>query len=226
MDRLRERAGAELKSNDQSLKILELISGVLIVLGLLLSLANWFALYQSWRTKKFYSAIPLFGACMLGGGMLLLPATRGFAWLAIPFDYGTLAVIIASPLLLKEFWSTCRFNLLHEYSGESVSVNAYLRLFRNGVFTLTLSIHLPAGQSGMSGTGNVGSWNLDGDKLRLLSHKGETAVYQVCKISNSEQLRQVTGFSRFGDELMVSSSNLILSLNPDTPELLSRQQII
>jgi hypothetical protein len=55
------------------------LAAILIVLGGLLCFANWMGFLQSWLTKKFHSAIPLFGAALLGAGMLLIPSTRYWA---------------------------------------------------------------------------------------------------------------------------------------------------
>lgn len=97
---------------------MQIIATTLIVLGGLLCFANWMSVLQSILTKKFHSAVPFFGAGLLGSGMLLLPATRHWAWLAILLDYGTLAFIIALPHLIRESWNTSQFNLLHDYSGK------------------------------------------------------------------------------------------------------------
>ena len=86
---------------------MQIIATTLIVLGGLLCFANWMSVLQSILTKTFHSAVPLLGSGLLGSGMLLMSETRSWAWLAVPLDYGTIALIIASPHLIRDprlFW--------------------------------------------------------------------------------------------------------------------------
>src|SRR5258708_7324312 len=73
-----------------------------MVLGGLLALLNWFSIYQTLRTGRRCSPIPLVSALFLGGGMLLHPAARPFAWLALVLDYGTLMLLLALPWIAHE----------------------------------------------------------------------------------------------------------------------------
>jgi hypothetical protein len=75
---------------------------VLLSFGGLVSLANWAALVQSMLRRRFVSAVPLFGAALLAAGLLLHPRSRPYAWLAVVLDYGTLALLIALPRLIRE----------------------------------------------------------------------------------------------------------------------------
>jgi len=152
---------------------------------------------QSWLTKKFHSAVPIFGAILLGVGMLLIPTTRYWAWLAIPLDYGTLALIIASPRLFREPWNTRQYNLLHEYLGETENITARLRFFRRGIFTIRIHIKRQPGQTGLISAGTVGTWHLENEKLKLKSYDNHYAVFQLTKFPNSEFLQQESGFSCF-----------------------------
>jgi hypothetical protein len=93
----------------------------LLALGGLLALVNWLALYQTWRTGRLCSAVPLVGALFLALGMLLLPPTRPFAWLAPLIDYTGVLFLLALPRLVNELWRTSRFNLLELYGRPSGS---------------------------------------------------------------------------------------------------------
>lgn len=196
---------------------MQLLATILIVLGGLLCFANWMMVIQTARTKRFHSAVPFFGAGLLGCGMLLLPVTRHWAWSAILLDYGTLAFIVASPRLFSDFWDTSRFNLLYSYSGHSENKSVQLCLFRRGIFTVRISIQRPAGQSGLVGTGTVGSWRAENEKLKLEIQGGDCAEFSTSKILNSEFLQQEKGFSRFEKNQETSLAGMKLALNSKTP---------
>jgi hypothetical protein len=172
---------------------MKILATSLIVFGGLFCLMNWLMLYQSYRTKKFHSAIPLFGAFMLGFGMSLIPATRRFAWAAIPLDYGTLVLLFALPKLLCEGWKICRFNLLKEYSGNYGNKEVRLRFFRNDIFVIKLQIQRPEGKTGITGLGKTGKW-FEENSLLKLDANNEQAIFELSKSENSELLRQIKGF--------------------------------
>lgn len=194
----------------------QIVATTLIVLGGLLCVANWLSVLQSILTKKFHSAVPFFGAGLLGGGMLLVPATRHWAWLAILLDYGTLAFIIALPHLIHEAWNTSQFNLLRDYSGKIENKFVRLRLFRRGIFTIRISIQRPPGQSGLTGTGTIGTWSVSDERLKLEIHGGDFALFNVSQMSDSEFLQQQNGFSRFEKDRETSLAGIKLSLDSKT----------
>jgi len=195
----------------------QIIATTLIVLGGLLCFANWMSVLQSILTKKFHSAVPFFGAGLLGSGMLLLPATRHWAWLAILLDYGTLAFIIALPHLIRESWNTSQFNLLHDYSGKIENKSVRLCLFRRGIFTIRITIQRPVGQSGLTGTGTIGTWSITDEKLKLEIHGGDFALFNVSKMSDSEFLQQENRFPRFEKDRETSLAGIKLSPDSKTP---------
>lgn len=166
---------------------------ILISLGGLLSFANWWSVYQSYHTKRFHSAIPFFGAAFLAAGMLIIPTTRIYAWSALILDYGTLAFLLACPQFFREIWDTSRFNLLYEYLGQAGMKTVHLRLFKRGIFTIRLELHRPPGEFGLVGTGTIGTWQREGEKLTLSTSK-ETAAFDVIQNSATETLRQSDGF--------------------------------
>jgi len=161
--------------------------------GGLISFANWWSIYWSYRTKRFHSAVPLFGAALLGVGMFVLPVTRPFCWMALILDYGTLALLLVSPRILREVWDTSRFNLVREYLGQAGTKTAKIRLFRRSVFTIRLEIHRPPGECGLVRAGMVGTWQREGTQLTLRS-EAESAVFDLIRNAPSETLRQSVGF--------------------------------
>ena len=104
-----------------------IIAAVLMTLGGLLALANWWSVIWSNVTKRFHSAVPFVGAALLGAGMLMMPTTRTYAWTALILDYGTLAFLLASPRLIREAWSTSHINLICECLGEKGMKTLWLR---------------------------------------------------------------------------------------------------
>jgi hypothetical protein len=186
------------------------IAIILISLGCLLSFANWWSVYWSYRTKRFHSAVPFFGAAFLAAGMLMIPATRIYAWSALILDYGTLAFLLASPQLVREIWNTSRFNLLYEYLGQAGMKTVHLRLFRRDIFTIRLELHRPPGEPGLVGTGTIGTWKRDGKQLALSAGK-ETAAFDVIQNSTTETLRQSEGFLSWekSNELSLASIDFI-----------------
>ena len=123
----------------------------------------------------------------------MIPTTRPYAWTAPILDYGTLAFLLASPGLIREFWNTSRFNLLCEYLGQAGIKTVYLRLFRRGIFTIRLELQRPPGEVGLIGTGTIGTWKREGAHLMLASGR-ETAAFDVIRDAPTEVLRQSTGF--------------------------------
>jgi hypothetical protein len=186
----------------------------LMTVGSLLAVVNWFTLYQTWRSGRFCSAIPLFGAFLLGAGMLLLPSTRPFAWLAAILDYGTLILIVSLPRLVNEFWKTSRFNLLEEFRGERGNKTVRLRLFRNGVFTLEQHFIRPPGECGLTGASTCGTWARE-QGLLVLSQGGDSSVFESVSGTNCQAICQTTGF-RADDNGELSLADVKLKLQTTT----------
>ncbi len=129
----------------------ETTAGLLLALGCWLSLLNWSALFLSWWSGKFHSAIPLVGGFCLGAGALLLPALRPYAWVAVFLDWGTLVVVVSLPWLVREVWATCGFNLMEEYIGVKGRTTVRLRLFRRGWSSSTGTSPARRASTGWSG---------------------------------------------------------------------------
>lgn len=165
----------------------------LLVLGGLVSLLNWLTLCFTWRTGQFRSAVPLVGALFLGAGMLLVPAVRPFAWLALLLDYGTLAFLYALPRLIKEFWNTSSFRILQTYTGQSHSKTVEIRLYRAGVCTLRQTFLRKKGETGLLQSGNIGTWLREGDRLVLMLQGGK-AIFKTAPEAVSETLVLEQGF--------------------------------
>jgi hypothetical protein len=140
-----------------------IVAYVLIAFGGLVSLLNWGTVVASWRSKRFVSAVPLVGALPLGTGLLLLPEARPFAWLALIADYGTLALIIALPWIVYQFWSTSRINLLHSFTSDAKERAVSIKLFRRQIAVISAEFdpHIPCNDHGalVQSFGLVGKWS-------------------------------------------------------------------
>jgi hypothetical protein len=165
----------------------------LMALGSLFALLNALMLVLSWRTGRHCSVIPLVGGLSLGAGMLLLPQTRPFAWLGPLLDFGTLAFLFALPGLVRELYSTSRFNLLEEYLGEKGRKTVRLRLFRKGLFTVEQHIQRPRGEHGLMGASTLGTWQRSEGRL-VLSLYGDAVPFKTQAGAGGEELLQSGGF--------------------------------
>jgi len=168
----------------------------LMCLGGLIALLNWWYLFLSWRTGQFHSPLPLIGALLLGGGMLLLPSTRLFAWVGLLADFGTLALLLAMPRIVNEMWSTSGYNLLEEYVGNRGIKTVNLCLFRNGVFTIKQIFRRPPDECGVVQAGTIGTWQRERERL-LLRMDGQSAEFEPLPTIEAKGLRQVVGFSSY-----------------------------
>jgi hypothetical protein len=182
-----------------------------MALGGLLALLNWWTVYRTWRSGRFCSAVPFVGAFFLGGGMLLLPQTRPFAWLALVVDYGTLVVFLALPRIADALWKTSRFNLLEEYVGQQANKAVRLLLFRKGVFTIEQQVRRLPGECGFIRTGIVGRWERVEGRLLHFSN-GDSAAFEALPGPEYEGLRQASGFRGYWDgELSLAGVELRLT---------------
>jgi hypothetical protein len=158
-----------------------------MTLGGLVALLNWYTVYYTWRSGRFCSPIPLIGGFFLGGGMLLLPALRSCAWLALVLDYGTLAFLLAIPAMAREMWSTSRINLLEEYAAQVGKKSVQLRLFRKGVFTLKRQLRRQPGELGLMGASTIGAWKREGNRLQLSLYEN-SAIFAASPGAEQEAL--------------------------------------
>jgi len=132
---------------------MQILATTLIAFGGLFCFAKLVdALSKFIEQKSFIRLFRCLERLCLGLGLSLIPATRRFAWIAIPLDYGTLVLLFALPKLFYEAWTICRFNLLKEYSGNCGNKKAKLHFFRNDIFLIKLQIQRPTGETGNNRT--------------------------------------------------------------------------
>ncbi len=177
-----------------SIIIRQVVALILMALGTLIVCMNWLMVVQTSRTGRSHSTVPLVGAGCLGVGLLLLPETRHYAWVALLLDFGTLFLLMCIPRILLEEWKTSRFNLVAEYGGGRGNLTARIHLYRRGLFVIQHQLNRPPGELGTVGRSMIGTWSRDEQALTL-EVGDNSALFNVESTDEAELLRQVTGFS-------------------------------
>ncbi|KJU82372.1 membrane protein [Candidatus Magnetobacterium bavaricum] len=80
------------------------IQGIaLIVIGALISIGNWVVLIGRIRSKRFISTVPILGALFIAIGMLFIPGTRRYFFMALLVDFGTIELLYHLPeIIIRE----------------------------------------------------------------------------------------------------------------------------
>ena len=153
---------------------------IAIGLGLVISISNWATIYLSWRTKKFVSSVPIFGALFLGLGLAFFEKTRYYALLCLIADYGTLVLIISIPRMVREEWKTCNFNLIQTFVGESKHTKYVLKLYRKGVFVIKAEVKPPQPTNEYGAQllmfGFLGKWEDNKGSIELKGYDGNREI--------------------------------------------------
>lgn len=168
--------------------ILQLVAAVLIGVGGIIVVLNWWTILQNSRGKRYRSPIVLLGTAFLGAGMFILPATRWYFWSALILDFGTLMVLLG---LITEMWRGRRI-LVHEYFGETATKRVCLRLYRRGIFSIELQRREPWKAGPIVGSDTDG-WQREGPRLTL-SRAKESAIFDLVPDATRETFRQSVGF--------------------------------
>ena len=182
------------------------LGAVFITLGTLVSLLNWLYVIQSARTGRFISGVPLFGAAFLATGALLIPGLRWYAWLAIPLDWGTLALVLDMPQIIREEWQTCSWNLLEEYVGRRGDTVVRLRLFRRGHLVVYWGV-----ERLRSYGGRTGHWTREAESL-VLRLGDDHAIFKPTPRGGNQGWLQATGFqtSQFDANVSLDAMEFVL----------------
>jgi hypothetical protein len=168
--------------------ILQLVAAVLIGVGGIIVVLNWWTILQNSRGKQYRSPIVLLGTAFLGAGMFILPATRWYFWSALILDFGTLMVLLG---LITEMWRGRRI-LVHEYFGETATKRVCLRLYRRGIFSIEWQRREPWKAGPIVGSDTDG-WQREGPRLTL-SRAKESAIFDLVPDATRETFRQSVGF--------------------------------
>jgi hypothetical protein len=122
------------------------------------------------------------GGLLLCWGLLGFEGTRPYAWIALIIDYGTVATVLAIPVLILDAWSTSSANVVHRFVSGSNGRSDDFRLFKRGKFTIK-SQHNPPSPDNEHGAlivsrGFVGTWSTAPEGY-LLEGYGEDRVLRI-----------------------------------------------
>jgi hypothetical protein len=162
--------------------MIKILSGASLALGGYIAAMNWYSIYASYRSHRNVSPVPLVGAFFLVLGLLGFPETKPYAWAGVLADYGTVALILAIPALVRDSWTTSRFNLLHRFLSDAKGRRDDIRLFKGGRFTIKTDFDPPI-RSDEHGAlavsqGRVGTWRKDGECFCLEGY-GENKLMRI-----------------------------------------------
>lgn len=160
--------------------MIKILASIALILGGLIAVFNWHSIYASRRCGRFVSAVPLVGGALLVIGLLGFSRTRPYAWLGVIADYGTLSLLCAIPLMIREAWQTSAVNLLHRFISEANGRHCDIRLFKRSRFTVKCEHEPPFPCNGhgalVQSYGFVGDWHEQEDGFRLESYAGDRAL--------------------------------------------------
>ena len=157
--------------------MITILATIAIGLGALIALLNWYSIYASHRNGRHVSPAPLLGGLLLVLGLVGFPETRAYAWLGIVADYGTIILIFAVPVLIREAWSTSSTNLVHRLVSDSGGRHDDIRLFKRGKFTIKTEHDppVPCNEYGALAVsrGFVGVWRKESRGFVLEGYEGD-----------------------------------------------------
>ena len=167
---------------------MQILAAIVAAFGLLLAAFNWGTLVPR-RDNRNVSPAPLAGGILLASGFLGFDATRPYWWLAILIDYGTFALLLASPMIIGEMWAHSDRNALHIFDSTIDDRTVTIRLFKNGDSVINISFDPPRphgayGDLAVS-AGFVGKWRACGGHFEV----NEYASGRKLRISRNAEKR-------------------------------------
>ena len=127
-----------------------IVGCILILLGAPFALANWYSSFSESISGKHSSIVPPIGGILIGAGAYWISGSWWWAFVGIPADFGLLFLILASPWIIREFYSRSRFTLVHELHGWKEGHRTILKLYRDS--GAELSYGHGSTQYGINGT--------------------------------------------------------------------------
>ncbi|MFT5478671.1 MAG: hypothetical protein ACI8Y8_004039 [Planctomycetota bacterium] len=148
---------------------------IAILIGGLITLASGYSLFGFSRSGRRVAPFPLVGGgrggLLLCWGLLGFEGTRPYAWIALIVDYGTVAIVLAVPVLILDAWSTSSANVVHHFVSGSNGRSDDFRLFKRGKITIR-SQHDPPSPDNEHGAlivsrGFLGTWTTAPERYLL-----------------------------------------------------------
>ena len=132
------------------------------------------ALYSSRRYHKFNPPlfVPFTGALILSV-WVFKSAKPGWLYLVVWFsDVGTIGLVIVGRRLILQWWDTCSVTKVLELHGSKETELATLSLHSTGRYYLRKKWQRPAGEIGIMGLGERGSFIKSDDGFRITADSG------------------------------------------------------
>jgi len=149
-----------------------------LVVGLLIVGIGWMTsalcVLERWRRNRRPSPvlIPFIGSWFLIQWVSWTHRPIWWVSLIVASDLGTMALLIASPRLIAEWWRTSRFTRLRELTGRRGNERVTLSLHRRGWYCLRKAWDRQAGECGVIRLGEVGAYAETRTGVSLMSTNG------------------------------------------------------
>ncbi len=154
------------------------MENTLLIVGLIFPLLSWLTLaigaIQTLSTGKGSSGvyIPFIGPLLIDIWLLVAgapPWTLLIPWIA---DIGTLFFLWVLPQLIWDLWRTSRFTRTCLFVGVQGNQTVEISLHKGGRYALKNQWRRPPNECGITGLGEPGTFEQDGDQFTLTSHTG------------------------------------------------------
>jgi|GEM_PF-6914082 len=180
----------------------------LMILGGIFAALNWACMLTSLFTKKHSSMVPPLGGLLLVVGFALHPSLRPYALCGLLLDIGFWAMLVATPMLLREALRSAPWHRVTRVSGQWSDVTFHLSLYRPDYYVVRLSRSLPPGATGWIARFSCGRWVEIAEGLSLISHTDS-------EVSPSRAV--LTGQLRTGHFTVTASSFSPADREPEFP---------
>ena len=180
-----------------------------LAFGLYISLFNWSTVFWS-RPEKHVSPIPLLGAGLVATGLLAFESTRGYWWLALFIDFGTLGLALVLPSLASQAWLHSNRNVAYKFVDATDDRTVIIALFKNGDAQIDIAFDPPKphGDRGdrACSVGYGGKWTEADNGFQLSDYAGGRQM----AINQSGDQYRVTETCPDGDDPSIYSLDEIV----------------
>ena len=154
------------------------MKNTLLVAGLLFPVLSWITLIitsiENRKTQKSVSGIyiPVIGPILIDIWIIIEEMPLWALIIPWALDIGTLAFLWVLPRLAAELWQTSRFTRITRFVGSKENQTVVISLHRGGHYLLKKQWQRPAGECGILGLSEPGTFKCEGDVILLTSHDG------------------------------------------------------
>lgn len=141
----------------------------------LISLVTGLLSAHEWFVNKRHCSpvfIPFIGPIFINIGLLLAGEPHWTLVLPWVLDIGTIAFLIATPRLTKDWWQTSSFTLTDTLVGQQDNQTAKITLHKTGTYFLRKEWRRLEGEFGIASLGEVGYFTMSETEIQLNSHNG------------------------------------------------------